>query len=181
MSFYVGEEPLKDAYGNVVGIMTTDSFLDTFGEREEALESDTFVLYYSTENGRNLIRKKRLLHYNNTMSREAVVLSYLARNPGTKDGAKAVLSSGTKILSVTTKEGVCHVNLDSSFLSQQTGVSTETAIYGIVNSLTEFDEIGKVEISIDSQAEGVVPEILKVNGVYEANMKLVEKNKEEKK
>ena len=179
VSFYVGEEPLKDAYGNVVGVMTADSFLDTFGEREEALESDSFVLYYGTEDGRKLIRKKRMLHFNNTMSREAVVLSYLSRSPGTKDGAQAVLSPGTKILSVTTKEGICHVNLDSSFLSQQSGVSTETAVYGIVNSLTEFDEINKVEISVDSQAEGMVPEILKVNGVYEANMSLVVNNKKD--
>ncbi|MBR1628954.1 MAG: GerMN domain-containing protein, partial [Lachnospiraceae bacterium] len=174
VSFYVGEEPLKDSAGNVVGLMTADSFLDTFGEREEALESDTFVLYYSSENGRKLIRKKRLLHYNNTMSRESVVLSYLSRNPGTKDGAKAVLSSGTKILSVTTKEGICHVKLDGSFLSQQAGVSAETAVYGIVDSLCELDEINKVEIAVDSQADTVVPEIIKVNGLYEPQMNIVE-------
>lgn len=177
VSFFVAEEPLKDAAGNVVGMMTADSFLDTFGEKEEALESDTFTLYYSTENGQKLIKKTRLLHYNNTMSRESVVLSYLARNPGTDDGAKAVLAPNTKVLSVTTKDGVCYVKLDTSFLSQQTGVATETAVYGIVDSLTELDEIGKVELSVGSTTEGVVPETDTVSGLYMPNMGLVVEGK----
>ena len=174
VSFFVGNEPLKDSSGNVVGAMTSNSFLDTFGEKEEALESDTYTLYYSSEDGRSLIRKARLLHYNNTMSREAVVLSYLARNPGSEDGAKAILSPNTKVLSVTTKEGICHVKFDSSFLNLQSGVATKTAVYGVVNSLTELDDINKVEILIDNLTEGVVPQAQMVNGVYEADDSLTE-------
>lgn len=177
VSFFVGADPLKDAAGNVVGAMTADSFLDTFGEKEEALESDTFTLYYSTENGQGLIKKIRLLHFNNTMSRESVVLSYLARNPGTDDGAKAVLASNTKVLSVTTKDGICYVKLDASFLSQQTGVATETAVYGIVDSLTALDEINKVELSVESSADGVVPEADTVSGVYVQDLGLVVEGK----
>lgn len=177
VSFFVGVDPLKDAAGNVVGAMTADSFLDTFGEKEEALESDTFTLYYSTDNGQRLMKKTRLLHFNNTMSRESVVLSYLARNPGTDDGAKAVLASNTKVLSVTTKDGICYVKLDASFLSQQAGVATETAVYGIVDSLTALDEINKVELSVESSADGVVPEADTVSGVYVQDLGLVVKGK----
>ena len=173
VSFFVAEEPLKDAVGNMVGTMTAESFLDTFGEKEEALESDTFTLYYSTEDGKKLLKKSRLLHFNNTMSRESVVLSYLARDPGTDDGAKAVLSPNTKVLSVTTKDGICYVKLDASFLNQQTGVATETAVYGIVDSLAALNEINKVELSIESTTEGIVPESDTVSGIYEPDESLV--------
>ena len=175
VSFSILEEPLKDDSGNVVGAMTADSFLDTFGEREEALESDTFTLYYGTESGQGLMKKTRLLHFNNTMSRESVVLTYLAKSPESDDGARPVLASGTKVLSVTTKDGICYVKLDATFLSQQTGVATETAVYGIVNSLTSLDDIGKVELSIENSVEGVVPETDTVSGLYEANESLVVK------
>lgn len=172
--FYIGDEPLKGKDGNVVGAMTSDSFLDTFGENEEALESGTFTMYYSSEDGQGLIKKKRLLHFNNTMSKESVVLTYLARDPGSDDGAKAVLSPNVKVLSVTSKDGICYVKLDANFLSQQTGVATETAVYGIVDSLTSLDDIGKVELSIEgTPAEGVVPDTDKVSGLYEKNDSLV--------
>ncbi len=176
VSFFVGDEPLTDHVGNVIGAMTSSSFLDTFGEKEEALESDTFTLYYSSSDGKGLIRKARLLHYNNTMSREAVVLSYLSRNPKTDDGAMAILSPNTKVLSVTTKEGVCHVKFDASFLGLQSGVATQTAVYGVVNSLSALDDINKVEIIIDSPAEGVMSQAQMVNGIYEEDDSLVENN-----
>ncbi|MBR1633916.1 MAG: GerMN domain-containing protein [Lachnospiraceae bacterium] len=177
VSFYVADEPLKDTTGNVVGAMTAESFLDTFGEKEEALESDTFTLYYSTEKGQGLIKKTRLLHFNNTMSRESVVLSYLARDPGTEDGAKAVLSPNTKVLSVTTKDGICYVKLDASFLNQQSGVATETAVYGIVDSLAALNEINKVELSVENTTEGIVPESDTVSGIYEPDESLVKSGK----
>ena len=160
VTFYIANDPLTDASGNAIGAMNSDSFLDTFGEREEALESDTFTLFYSTKDGRGLMKKTRLLHYNNTMSRESVVLLYLSKNPGSDDGARAVLSPQTKILSATTKDGICYVKLDAGFLVQQTGVSTEVAIYGIVDSLTSLDDVSKVDLSVESSSDGVVPEAL---------------------
>lgn len=173
VSFYIGDEPLKGKNGNVIGAMTTDSFLDNFGENEEALESDTFTLYYSSRDGQGLIKKTRLLHFNNTMSRESVVMTYLSKDPGSDDGAKAVLASNVKVLSATSKDGICYVKLDANFLSQQTGVATETAVYGIVDSLTSLDDIGKVELSVEGTAEGMVPDTDRVSGLYEKNESLV--------
>lgn len=175
VSFFISNEPVKDASGNVVGQMTEESFLDTFGEEEEALESDTFVLYYATEDGQNLVKSERVIHYNNTMSAEAVVLTYLSKTPDSQDDVKAVLNPNVKVVSVTTKEGTCYVKLDSSFLSQSENISTNVAVYGIVNSLTELNNISKVEISIDAGKDSVMPSTDTVSGLYEPDQSLVKK------
>lgn len=175
VSFYIADEPVKDASGNVTGKMTEDSFIDNFGTEEEALESATFVLYYATADGQNLVKKSRVIHFNNSMTVESVVLTYLTKAPDSDDDAKAVLSPSVKVISATTKEGTCYVKLDSSFLSQLENVSTNVAIYGIVNSLTELDNVNRVDISIDTGKGNVVPKSDAISGVYEPDMSLVKK------
>lgn len=75
-------------------------------------------------------------------------MDYLLKGPDSDD-AKSVFPSGTKILNVTVTDGVCYVNLDSAFLKTPTGINSNVVLYAIVNSLTELDNINKVQILVD--------------------------------
>lgn len=50
---------------------------------------------------------------------------------------------------MTTKDGICYVNLDKSFLNQKDKVTSDVAIYSIVNSLVELSNVNKVQFSVD--------------------------------
>ena len=59
----------------------------------------------------------------------------------------------TKIISVETKEGVCFVNLSQEFKSRHTGGSAGEmmTVYSIVNSLTELENVDKVQFLVEGQ------------------------------
>lgn len=62
-----------------------------------------------------------------------------------------MINPETKIINILTKDGICYVNLDSSFLTVVNNVSTEVAVYSIVNSLVELDNINKVQILVNGE------------------------------
>ena len=78
------------------------------------------------------------------------------------------MSPNTKILGVSIAEGICYVNLDSNFLTVINNVSTEVAVYSIVNSLVELDNINKVQILVN----GEVPPTFS-NSTFERNLDYV--------
>ena len=70
---------------------------------------------------------------------------------GQIEGLYPSVNPQTKIINVMTKDGICYVNLDSSFLSAVNNVSTEISIYSIVNSLIELSNVNKVQILINGE------------------------------
>ena len=79
-----------------------------------------------------------------------------------------MINPETKIVNILTKDGICYVNLDSNFLTVVNNVSTEVAVYAIVNSLVELDNINKVQILVN----GEVPTTFS-NSTFERNLDYV--------
>ena len=79
-----------------------------------------------------------------------------------------MINPETKIVNILTKDGICYVNLDSNFLTVINNVSTEVAVYSIVNSLVELDNINKVQILVN----GEVPTTFS-NSTFERNLDYV--------
>ena len=50
-----------------------------------------------------------------------------------------------------TKDGICYVNLDETFLAVVNNVSTDVSVYAIVNSLVELSSVNKVQILINGE------------------------------
>jgi germination protein M len=75
----------------------------------------------------------------------------LIKGPKEK-GYTATLSSKIKIINVMTANNICYVDFDESFLTEQSSVSNTLVIYSIVNSLSELNEIHKVQISVKGDA-----------------------------
>ncbi len=172
VTFKVGDEVLTDQAGNVVGAMTDDSFVYDFGAEQDTLESAELVLYYSSVDAGALRKDIRRVHYNSNVPLEQVVLRYLSMTPQTV-GAMSTISDSSVVLSVSTQDGICYVNLDDSVFSEQNVISRNIVIYSIVNSLCELDGVGQVEIMIGTGENASVVSAPDGSDLYQADPRLV--------
>lgn len=177
VSIYVGDSPLVDAKGNLVGLMTEESFVENPKEQINSLQEATVTLYFSNKDGDGLVTEKRDVHYSSNMSAEKMVVEQLLKGP--KKGGKAAIPSGTKLVSVSAVDGVCYVNFDEGFQNQDYEVQEPIVIYSIVNSLSELSTVSKVQISINGSTKGVYRDTFKLDKVYERNLDYLEEGQKE--
>ena len=173
VTFFVEDQPLTDSNGNELGAQNDETFLTSFGEETEDIESDIFTLYYISQRGDSLIRTETRLYYSSNTARESLILEHLAEDPGIT-GARAAIADGVHVLDISVSDGICYVDLDANFLSQTTGISTQVAVYAIVDSLTELPEIDKVQLLINNE-ENNVGDTGTVSGLYEPDYSFVKK------
>ena len=144
---------LTDSLGNVVGWMSADRFIDNDGSAINTYEQVRIALYFADESGNRLIAAYREKYYSTNISLERFVVDELLAGPsGHVEGIYPTINPATKIISVMTKDGICYVNMDESFLGVTNNVSTEVSVYSIVNSLVELSNINKVQILINGEA-----------------------------
>lgn len=165
----VNGSQLYDSAGELVSWMNADQFIDNDGNEINTYELVRVKLYFANADGNQLIAAYREKHYSTNTPIERFVVEELIAGPsGQIEGLYSVVNPDTKIISVSTRDGVCYVNLDSSFLTVVNNVSTEVSIYAIVNSLAELDNINKVQILIN----GEVPATFSSSS-YERNLDYV--------
>lgn len=148
VTFYVADKPLLDSKGTLVGSMSGESFIEDYGEETDSLMKTTLTLYFASANGQSLVKKNVDVYYNNNIAKERLVLENLIKGVDDED-AKSPIPAGTKLLNVTVTDGVCYVNFDSTFLNVDSEISGEVVVYSIVNSLTELDNINKVQLLVN--------------------------------
>lgn len=162
-------EPLYDNTGKLVSWMNADQFIDNDGNEINTYELIRVRLYFANEAGDKLIGAYREKHYSTNTPLERFVVEELIAGPsGQVEGLYPTINPDTKINSIMTKDGICYVNLDSSFLTVVNNASTETAVYSIVNSLAELSNINKVQILVN----GEVPSSFS-NTTFERNLDYV--------
>lgn len=143
---------LFDNAGELVGWMSADTFINNDGNEINTYELVKVKLYFANESGDKLIAAYREKHYSTNTPLERFVVEELIAGPsGQIEGLYPSINPETKIINVMTKDGICYVNLDSSFLTVVNNVSTETAVYSLVNSLVELSNINKVQILINGE------------------------------
>lgn len=172
VNFYVGDSPLIDAQGNVVGALYPDSFVENPGETINSIQSTTLTLYFANKDGDALIAETRNVHYSSNMSMEKVIMEQLLDGPDT-EGLKSAIPSGTKLVSVSTVDGTCYVNLDATFKNQDYAVKEAIVIYSIVNSLSEQSNINQVQISVNGDTSGAYRDTYKLSDFYVRNLDYV--------
>lgn len=160
---------LTDSLGNLVGWMNADRFIDNNGSDINTYEQVKVMLYFANEDGTNLIAAYREKYYSTNVPLERFVVDELLAGPsGHVEGLYPTINPATKIINVMTKDGICYVNMDESFLTVVNNVSTDVSIYSIVNSLVELNNINKVQILIN----GEPPAALQTN-TFERNLDIV--------
>lgn len=161
---------LFDNTGDIIGFMSGELFINNDGNDINTYELTKIKLYFANETGDKLVATYREKHYSTNTPLERLVVEELIAGPsGQLEGICPTINPDTKITSVMTKDGICYVNLDSSFLTVVNNVSTEVAVYSIVNSLAELNNINKVQILIG----GEVPESFGTNNIFERNLDFV--------
>ena len=162
-------EQLYDNLENPVGWMSADQFIDNDGNEINTYELVRVSLYFATEGGDKLIETYREKHYSTNTPLERFVVEELIAGPsGQIEGVYPSVNPDTKIINVMTRDGICYVNLDETFLTVVNNVPTEISIYAIVNSLVELSNVNRVQILIN----GEVPASFG-SAAYERNLDMV--------
>lgn len=170
--FYVNEQPLVDSLGQPVGRMRASDFIDDLGGDINDYQKTTLSLYFANEQGDRLIECRRELMYSNTVPMERLVMEQLIKGPSA-EGLYPVLPSDTKLLTISTRDGVCYVNLDASFLTGSVNTNEIVPIYAIVNSLVELSNVNKVQIAINGETTKKYRELVSLDTIFERNLDII--------
>ncbi len=181
VTFSVQGEALVDAIGIPVGAMTADSFIDNAGTEINAYVDTEFRLYFANETGDALTEVSRNVIYNSNISMEQQVVEELIKGPRQDDiaGYEAgypTVNPAVTILSVTVRDRVCYVNLSEEFLTPVYDVTSQVALYSIVNSLVELPGVNKVQISIDGNTDVTFRDSVSLTTVFERDLDIIEEN-----
>ena len=173
VSFQVNSEPLMDASGALVGVMNADQFIDNAGNEINTYEKVKLILYLANEEGTGLTAVSRSVVYNSNISMERLVVEQLIAGPSENEAAYPTINPSTRVVSVNVQDGICYVNLNSTFLTQIYNVTSDVTIYSITNSLVELTNVNKVQISINGDSNVTYKENTNLSTVFERNLELV--------
>lgn len=173
VEFYINEEPLMNSDNEAVGAMNETSFVQNDGSEINEYEATELVLYFASDDGKNLMQSTRRVTHSVNMSLEKVVMEQLISGPSSNTDLKATVPEGTKLISIYTKDTVCYVNLSAEFLNMINDVSKEVQIYSIVNSLAELSTVSKVHISIYGETNGSSVKNTNLDETLERNLDLI--------
>lgn len=174
VSFQIRSEPLTDVYGTVIGMMSADMFIDNAGNEISTYEKVRLTLYLANESGDKLKKVSRSVVYNSNISAERLIVEQLIAGAMEGENAFPTINPDTRIISVNVKDGICYVDLDSTFLTQIYNVTSDVTIYSITNSLVELSNVNKVQISINGDANVTYKENISLTTVFERNLEMVE-------
>ncbi|MCD8150124.1 MAG: GerMN domain-containing protein [Clostridiales bacterium] len=173
VSFYVDGEPLTDANGDLVGVMTLESFLDNPSEALNNIQTAELTLYFASTDGQSLVRETQLVYYySSNISTEKLVMEQLLEGP-VSDDAQSTIPADTGLISVSVMDGACMVNLDENFLTQNYDIREDVVIYSIVNSLAELSTVDTVQIAVNGENNMVYRQDLSLQDFYTADPDLV--------
>jgi spore germination protein GerM len=119
-------------------------------------ENRVITLYFGNENADKVVSEKREITLSKGESIEKHVFEELLKGP-LKEGSRSTIPEGTKLLSVSTKDGLCTLDLSSEFVDNHPGGSAGElmTLSSIVNSLTELPDIKQVQFLIEGQKREV--------------------------
>ena len=176
VSINVDGAPLRDATDKIVGWMNRDQFLENEGSSFNTYKTVTLKLYFADEKGTGLMETTRTKEYSSNVSMEKLIVEELIKGPNAA-GIFATINPQTKVANVIVQDGICYVNLDESFLTQVPNVTAEVTIYSIVNSLVQFKNVNKVQISINGDSNLIYRDKFNLADYYEGNEALIVNDK----
>lgn len=163
--------PIVDSKGQEIGAMSLDSFLENTGKEIMAYQYKELNLYFTNEEGNQLVPEARQVYYNGNTPIEKVIVEQLLRGPG-ESGHYATLPSDTRIVGVSVADGIAYVNLGKQFVDEALPVDAQIPIYSIVNSLIDAGNVSQVQISINGDTSLLFKDKVDMNQLFQANHEL---------
>ena len=173
VSFTIEGAPIMNSKGEEIGTMTSDTFIENSGRQINSYSHASINLYYASDDGKHLKRESRSIYYSSSKSIEWAIVERLISGPKVK-GNYAVIPPNTHIISITTSEGTCYVNLDESFVSKTLNVSDRLIIYSIVNSLVENCGVTSVQFSVAGETDVKFGSDISLAKPFTEDMSLIE-------
>lgn len=152
VGFSVSGNGIKDENGNLLGFQNADDYVQNTGSALHSSHEATLELYFANEAGDKLVAETVDVSYSSNVPIEKIIIEHIIAGPS-KSGLYRTISSDVKVLGVTSKEGICYVNLSESFLNNTCDVIPEVAVYSLVNSIVEGSGVTQVQISVNGQSE----------------------------
>lgn len=171
VQFYVGDVPLADSRGAVVGILNAESFVETDGSVVTRVQVADLVLYFADAAGTALYPLQQRVRYSGSYSLERAVVIQLLRGPS-GSGYSQTIPAGTTLLGITVKDGVCYVDLDEHFV-EDLAAPPQLPLYSLVNSLTELPSVSKVQISVNGSTDVVFGGLYPLSTLFERDPSLI--------
>lgn len=179
VSFTVDGEQLLDEKGNAVGLMNEDDFVENTVSSPSAYQTGTLTLYFANKNGDRLVAETRDVRYSSNVSKDKLIVEKLIQGPDSQN-AYPTINPSANLLSVTTKDKICYVNFDSTFLTGAYDILPELTVYSIVNSLVEGTEATQVQITINGETNAEYMDAVDLSQPLEENMDFVAADDENK-
>lgn len=173
VSFTVEGEELLDSKGQPIGEMAKDTFAGFSGNESDVYCYETFTLYFTDKEGKQLVEETRTVRYKRNIPKERIILEQLMKGPLEK-GHYPTIPEDTQVLNVTVADRICYVSFDSVFSAYALDISEKIPIYSVVNSLLANIDADKVQIMVGGdEKQEIFGEDTSLYQFYEKNDDLV--------
>jgi len=164
IKFLVNGKAMLDEYGKQLGPIDTDNIVTMLGE-EKPKNMRECKIYFANKDNSKLVAQRLLIDNQSSALLAKELIKELIRGPRVSGLIRTVPKS-TKLKELEIKDGICYIDFNKNFkIKYDSGTLKETfTIYSIVNTLTEFPEIERVQFLIDGE------KIEEYQGKYEFNM-----------
>ena len=164
-----------DEHGNKSENMTADQFIYNAGSEMLNFERAEIHLYFASQDGKKLVETYRTVVFNGNIPMERLVVEQVIAGPNGAFNYPTV-NENTKVVNILTRDNICTVTLDKTFLTNPYSVDPEVAIYSIVNSLAELPATRQVQILIEGEENPVFMNTYTINSetLLQKNTKIVQ-------
>lgn len=170
VQFTVEEQSIMEDE-TVVGPLSGEMFVDNTDENAPE-KIQEFSLYYTNKEGTVLKVSKSNINTSGDRSPEQLVIEKLisAKAP---EGCYNTLPKGTKLNSISTKDGICYIDLSEEFLKPEESVKDYVTIYSVVDTLCELANVSKVKFTIDGKEKSYYNQTIPFSQMFERNLDIV--------
>ncbi|MGF7185461.1 spore germination protein GerM [Desulfitispora alkaliphila] len=144
------------------------------GEAEQTEEMKV-TLYFADAKGQHLVEKERTINKVEGIGRATV--NELIKGPSFESGLLPTMPDNTVLLDINVKqdEGLAIVDFSRALVDNHIGGSSGEAVtvYSVVNTLTQFPAVDKVQIIVDGQYVETIAGHLDVSEPLTANSRLI--------
>ncbi len=169
-------EQLEDLDGQLVPAMDGDSFIDTKEGGINSYQDASLSLYFAGEDGQELKRQMRSIHYSSNMILSRVVVEQLIAGPQGRH-LSPVLPESTVIENIHIQDGICTVYFSegANQAPAESQASAQASLYAIVNSICDTcNDIQGVRIVIDNGAVNTFRGEISLDQTFAMNREIIQ-------
>ena len=143
---------LKTANGMPMGKLGREDVIMNGDISAEPTNYEILTLYFENSEGSALSTEIREVQVNPNLPVERYIVEQVITGPE-DESLRSTVPYDTKIRDISTADGVCYVDLSVEFVNKQLGLEKDAlaAVYSIVNSLCEIEDVTKVQFLIEGE------------------------------